>query len=162
MKVEKLDPGTIAAINLIALSDEYMGALYPAESNHLESVQALAEENVMFLGGYVDGQLAACGAVKTLFDEREQVAYGEIKRVFVIEKFRGKGLSKYIMHALEQHLFEHNIPIARLESGILQPEALGLYARLGYVKRGIFGDYQEDPLSVFMEKKLAESQAENA
>jgi putative acetyltransferase len=40
-----------------------------------------------------------------------------------------------------------------LETGIRQPEALGLYERLGFVRRGPFGDYAEDPLSVFMEKR---------
>ena len=45
--------------------------------------------------------------------------------------------------------------VARLETGIHQPEALGLYRRLGYVERGPFGSYALDPLSVFFEKRLA-------
>jgi putative acetyltransferase len=43
--------------------------------------------------------------------------------------------------------------ILRLEAGIHQPEALGLYEALGYVRRGPFGDYGDDPVSVFMEKR---------
>ena len=42
-----------------------------------------------------------------------------------------------------------------LETGPKQPEALAFYARNGYVTRGRFGDYRDDPLSVFMEKRLA-------
>ena len=42
----------------------------------------------------------------------------------------------------------------RLETGIYQPEALGLYRSAGYVEREAFGDYVPDPLSVFMEKRL--------
>lgn len=154
MKAERIDPASAAAGRLIALSDAYMAALYPAESNHLESVQALVEDNVMFLGCHLDDQLAACGAVKILFDELALCSYGEIKRVFVPEEFRGKGLSKHIMQALEDHLLANDVRIARLETGIRQPEALGLYYRLGYAERGPFGDYHDDPLSVFMEKKL--------
>jgi putative acetyltransferase len=41
-----------------------------------------------------------------------------------------------------------------LETGIRQPEALGLYEQAGYKRRGPFGDYAEDPLSVFMQKRL--------
>jgi putative acetyltransferase len=39
-----------------------------------------------------------------------------------------------------------------LETGPSQPEAIGLYERLGYRVRGPYGDYRDDPLSVFMEK----------
>ncbi|MGI9311875.1 MAG: hypothetical protein ACR2P7_10210, partial [bacterium] len=42
----------------------------------------------------------------------------------------------------------------RLETGVHQAAAIGLYARLGFIRRGPFGDYADDPLSVFMEKKL--------
>jgi putative acetyltransferase len=42
-----------------------------------------------------------------------------------------------------------------LETGPYQHQALGLYERLGYARRGPYGDYRDDPLSVFMEKRLA-------
>ena len=153
MHIEPLNPNSEAAQALIASSDAYMEALYPSESNHLESVQALALSNVLFLGGYVEGELVACGAVKSLADDD---TYGEIKRVFVLESHRGKGLSKAIMQHLEEHLKANGIRIARLETGIKQPEALGLYRKLAYIERGPFGTYSSDPLSVFMEKRLGE------
>lgn len=58
------------------------------------------------------------------------------------------------MGAIENHLIDQGICRIRLEAGIYQPEALGLYRRLGYVERGPYGDYAPDPLSVFMEKQL--------
>ena len=119
------------------------------------SVDALMQDNVIFLGCHMDGQLAACGAVTILFDDDEQLSYGEIKRVFVPDEFRGRGLSKHIMRALEDHLLDQDIRVIRLETGIRQPEALGLYFRLGYAERAAFGQYEEDPLSVFMEKILS-------
>ena len=43
----------------------------------------------------------------------------------------------------------------RLETGTLQPEALALFASMGFARRGSFGDYPtDDPYSVFMEKSL--------
>ena len=151
MNIEPLNPEVAAAQDLIVKSDAYMAALYPSESNHLESVQALKLPNVLFLGGYIEGELVACGAVKMLADDG---IYGEIKRVFVVEQHRGKGLSKAIMQRLEAHLKATGVSIARLETGVKQPEALGLYRRLGYVERDVFGHYGDDPLSVFMEKHL--------
>ena len=101
MNIEPIDPRDNAVHVLLALSDAYAAALYPAESNHMESVEVLAQPNVLFLGGYENGDLVACGAVKTMDDDD---VYGEIKRVFVIDRFRGKGYSKQIMLRLEEHL----------------------------------------------------------
>ncbi|HEX4674641.1 MAG TPA: GNAT family N-acetyltransferase [Steroidobacteraceae bacterium] len=151
MRIEPTDPESDSAQALIAMSDTYMTALYPAESNHLESAKALKAPNVLFLGCFLHDQLVGCGAVKILSDDGR---YGELKRVFVLEGHRGKGYSKAIMEKLEGHLKNNGIALARLETGIRQPEALGLYKRLGYVERAPFGAYVEDPLSLFMEKRL--------
>lgn len=147
-KIEAADPESTEVQTLFAQSDAYMADRYPAESNHQEDAQALRSQNVLLLGAYIDDKLVACGAVKRLHD------YGEIKRVFVVGKHRGKGLSRPIMQKLEAHLLEHGIRIARLETGASEPAAIGLYESLGYVERTPFGDYREDPLSVFMEKEL--------
>lgn len=151
MRIEPTDPESDGALALIAMSDTYMTALYPAESNHLESPKALKAPNVLFLGCFLGDELVGCGAVKILAGDGE---YGELKRVFVLESHRGKGYSKAIMEKLEGHLKTRGIALARLETGIRQPEALGLYRRLGYVERKPFGAYAEDPLSLFMEKRL--------
>ena len=151
MRIEPTDPESDGARALLALSDAYMTTLYPAESNHLESASALKAPNVLFLGCFLQDQLVGCGAVKILSDDGR---YGELKRVFVLESHRGKGYSKAIMEKLEGHLKSSGIALARLETGISQPEALGLYKRLGYVERAPFGAYVEDPLSLFMEKRL--------
>jgi putative acetyltransferase len=151
MQIRSLDAATPAARHLLDLSDAYMGALYPAESNHLEGVTALKQPGVHFIGGYVDEELVACGAVKLMDDDG---IYGEIKRVFVLEAHRGKGYSRRVMESLEQHLREQGVFIARLETGIKQPEALGLYRKLNYVDRTPYGKYLPDPLSAFMEKTL--------
>ena len=44
--------------------------------------------------------------------------------------------------------------VIRLETGELLKEAVTLYTKLGFVRRGPFGDYADDPASVFMEKSL--------
>ena len=151
MQIKVLDPFSAPAAHLLALSDAYMASLYPAESNHMESPAALALPTVLFLGIYLDSELAGCGAVKLMQDDG---SYGEIKRLYVLDSFRGRGLSKQLMQALEAHLKELKVPLARLETGISQPEALALYEKLGYQYRAPFGSYQLDPLSVFMEKLL--------
>ena len=151
MRIEAIDPRNEAAGILIAQADEYMVALYPSISNHLASVEELTRSNVLFVGAYSGSELVACGAVRTSDDDG---VYGEIKRIFVMEQHRGKGISRVIMAYLENHLLTCGVKTARLETGIKQPAALGLYRKIGYVERGPFSNYIQDPLSVFMEKSI--------
>ena len=58
------------------------------------------------------------------------------------------------MAALEAKLIKEGIIFARLETGIKQTAAIGLYKSLGYQERVPFGQYVTDPLSIFMEKQL--------
>ena len=147
--IKPVSPQNKAVRQLIRELDAYQNALYPAESNHLDSIETLEKDTVHLLGAFEADTLIGCGAVKIM-----PAGYGEIKRVYVIPQARGRGISKQIMDALETLLLKKNIPLARLETGIHQKEALALYKRRGYIKIGPFGDYNEDPLSVFMEKRL--------
>jgi putative acetyltransferase len=153
MAIEPLNPFSPAALALMAQSDAYMAALYPAESNHMADPRAMAQPHVLYLGCWLDNELAACGAVRVNTDE-DGSRYGEIKRLFVAPQHRGKGLSKALMRRLHAHLQGQGIHLARLETGVRQPEAIALYQGLGYARRGPFGGYAIDPLSLFMEAKL--------
>jgi putative acetyltransferase len=144
------DPASPAARELIERLDKYLTDLYPAESNHLLSVEELQRPNVTFLTANVDGEVAGCGAFVNQGGE-----YAEIKRMFVLPEFRGLKLGRRILEELENLARASGIEFARLETGVHQSEALHLYARAGYQRRGPFGDYSEDPLSIFMEKKLS-------
>ncbi len=148
--LESVDqPDVIALIDAL---DAYQGALYPAESNYHLSVDALKAPNVLFaVARDTDAERAVigCGAI-VLFD-----GYGELKRMFVPPAQRGRGIAKAIMAHLEAHAVQRNCRLLRLETGIHQPEAHGLYAGAGYERRGPYGDYPDDPLSVFMEKRVS-------
>ena len=136
---------------MLRQSTEYASSLYPAESNHLDSAAELSRDNVYLVGALAQDELVGMGAVTRLAHD---VEYGEIKRLYVLPAYRGQGLAKRIMGELEDHLRRAGITVARLETGIYQPEAIGLYKKLGYKERGPFGEYQPDPLSVFMEKRV--------
>ena len=81
--------------------------------------------------------------------------YGELKRMYVNPTFRGQGLAKKLVIHLEEHSLEQNINVLRLETGIHQTEAIGLYEKLGFTRIPPFGEYKEDPLSIFYEKTLS-------
>ena len=152
-RLAPLDPAHPDAQALMARSEALMSALYPSESNHFEPADGLRPPHGAFWGLWVGDALVGCGGIKHHAPAGEP-AYGEIKRLFVLDRARGRGAAKQLMARLEADLLAIGVKLARLETGIHQPEALGLYRRLGYVERGPFGDYAPDPLSAFFEKAL--------
>lgn len=98
-----------------------------------------------------DGVPAGCGGIQ-LFG----VEYGELKRMYVRPQYRGLGLAKAMVDRLADHARRHGVGLLRLETGIHQRAAIGLYERLGFRSRPPFGEYNEDPLSRFYEKRIDE------
>lgn len=153
--VRPLAPSDPRARRLIRMLDRLQHSMYPAESNHLDPVESLEHDDATFLAAFVAGEAVGCGAVKRMPPSRTSPRYGEIKRMFVDPEVRGRGIGGALLDALESSLISHGIFIARLETGIRQFDALALYGRHGYVRISPFGEYGEDPLSVFYEKRLA-------
>lgn len=90
-----------------------------------------------------------CGAFKTY---NTQTA--EIKRMFTLPEYRGKGVAKSIMKALENWAKEENYTNTILETGYLQKDAIGLYTKLGYQIIDNFGQYAGIKTSICMKKNL--------
>jgi GNAT superfamily N-acetyltransferase len=143
-------PDTEDATMLIQELDGHLGPLYPRESRHGLSVEKLVKEAVPFFVIRHDGMPAGCGGVKLFGTE-----YGEIKRMYVRPQFRGSGLGKLMLYHLADYARQQGVTVLRLETGIHQSEAIGLYERFGFQHIPPFGAYKEDPLSVFFEKRLA-------
>jgi putative acetyltransferase len=134
--------------------DAYQAELYPPESNHLEPVEKLITPDYYFIAARREGELLGIGSFRRMPAHKGSQPYVEIKRLYVPQKFRGMGLATQLMDALEEKAIAEEYPEACLETGISQLEALRLYEKRGYQKILPFGAYQEDPLSVFMRKKL--------
>jgi putative acetyltransferase len=134
---------------LLLASDAYMASLYPAESNHLLDIGALLRPEVRFLVARLQGDAVGCGAVVTSHDD-----WAELKRMFVSPAARGRNIGRLLLQRLEAIAIEGGIRRLRLETGVKQPEAVGLYRSAGFVEIGPFGAYGPDPLSLFMEKKI--------
>lgn len=147
--ISREPPRQDGVIRLLEMSDAYMASLYPAESNHLVDVSSLEGDAVSFFVVRLDLAVVGCGALVAAAD-----GTAEMKRVFVDPAVRGLKIGNLLMAKLEDHARESGFSAIRLETGISQPEAIGLYRRSGYVEIGPFGNYGADPLSIFMEKRL--------
>ncbi|WP_312686251.1 GNAT family N-acetyltransferase [Kosakonia sp.] len=137
-------------IALIAALDSYQSALYPAESNHLLDLAALPPASLILRKiVHSDGGAVGCGAVVLNSD-----GSGEMKRVFIDPAHRGQQLGERLIAALERAAHDRFCHTLRLETGIRQLSAIKLYERCGYQTCPAFAPYQDDPLSLFMEKSL--------
>jgi ribosomal protein S18 acetylase RimI-like enzyme len=137
---------------LIEALEAHLASRYPATSRHGFSVERLVAEGVDFFVLRTDGQAAACGGI--LFVNERGDWYGEVKRMYVSPEHRGAGFGKRILGHLGGHAIERGVYRLRLETGIHQVEAIGLYEASGFQRIGPFGPYVEDPLCAYFEKAL--------
>lgn len=143
------DPGGPDIAPLLAQSDAYSASLYPPESRHQANVNSLTAANVRFFVVRSAGAAVGCGALVIGND-----GTAELKRMFVDPSTRGRGIGQAVLQAIETAARVGGVRLIRLETGIRNAEAIRLYRRLGYMDRGPFGNYRNDPLSIFMEKPL--------
>ena len=78
----------------------------------------------------------------------------EMKRVYVEPAFRRRGLAQVLVDALEADVARAGIRSLELNTGHEQPEAIALYAAMGYVPVTGFGLYACEPGAVFLGKDL--------
>jgi GNAT superfamily N-acetyltransferase len=145
-------PDTPDAVALIEELEAHLAPQYPAASRHGYSVERLLREGVRFFVVRADGQPAACGGVRLVADDG---GYGEVKRMYVRPAYRGHGLAKRVLLALEDAARTEGVGRLRLETGSYQTAAIALYERMGFRPIGPFGPYRDDPLSRYFEKTIA-------
>lgn len=150
--IEKELPTTADARQMIAELDGVLGPLYDSENRFGYDVQKLIDQGVHFYVARVNGQLAGCGGVQMFPDD--DPPYAELKRMYTSPNFRGLGLAKKMLARLEKTTAEHNITVLRLETGIYQHEAIGLYKSWGFTERVPFGDYQGVEVNLYFEKTI--------
>jgi putative acetyltransferase len=145
-------PDSPDARALITELEAELVPLYPKASRHGYSVDKLIVQGVAFFVVRHEGAAAGCGGIQLYGSE-----YGELKRMYVRPAHRGLGLAKQMLEHLAGHARSHGVTLLRLETGIHQHAAIGLYEQLGFRLVPPFGTYREDPLSRFYEKKLSEA-----
>ena len=147
MNITPESPDQPEVIALIAELDAYQDTLYPPESRHALDLASLQQDDVLFFVARDDqGRAVGCAAVVL------HAGCGEIKRMYVSPACRGQGVARGLLQALESASVGAGCALLQLETGPYQPEALGLYEACGFARRGPYGGYADDPLSVFMEK----------
>jgi putative acetyltransferase len=122
-------------------------------SAHALDLSGLRAPEVRFWSAWDGDEVVGVGALKRL-----DVAHGEIKSMHTAEAARGRGVGSALLRRIMAEALAGGIRRLSLETGswpYFLP-ARALYARHGFVECGPFGDYREDPNSIFMTLALPE------
>ncbi|MFE0537284.1 GNAT family N-acetyltransferase [Streptomyces nigra] len=86
--------------------------------------------------------------------EGNQDGDAELKRMYVVEDMRGRGIARRVLAALEEDARAAGRRRMVLETGAKQPEAVALYTSSGYEPCEKFGYYRFHELSLCYAKAL--------
>ena len=151
--VEPVPTATPEAERLLAELDQILGAAYEPDQRHALSIEQLFQPDVRFFIARLSGEAVGCGGVTLSGD------YAEVKRMYTREAARRRGVGKTLLARLEKEARDAGKRVLRLETGVHQGAAIGLYERWGFRQCGPFGHYADLPphriaTSVFYEKPL--------
>jgi putative acetyltransferase len=130
---------------LIRAAERELAERYPHEAP--SPVDPLAR----FVIAYMRGVAAGCGGLVTV-----SPGVGEIKRMWVRPEHRRAGVGRRILSALERQAQRLGLTVVILETGLRQPEAIGLYEGAGFTRTEPYGEYIGNPSSVCYEKKITQ------
>jgi GNAT superfamily N-acetyltransferase len=99
----------------------------------------------VYLVGRIGDQIAAGGGVRMVSTD-----IAEIKRMYVVPAFRGQGIARLLLSALEGEAVRLGAGMARLDTGPKQALAQGLYERAGY---SAIGNWNDNPHAAYWGEK---------
>jgi len=137
------------AQSLIALLDLELSGEYAPEHTYTVDFEPFHRDGGVFVVGYDAETAIACGALRA-FSESEV----ELKRMYVADSHRGRGVSRQILEFLEEKARQLGFSRLLLETGDEQRAAISLYQSSGYQRIEAFGEYMNSPRSVCFGKAL--------
>lgn len=102
-----------------------------------------------FLLAYRDHDLVGCAGLR-----RRSDADVEVKRMFIRRPHRGRGLARELLTHVEEEARRLGFTRMMMETGLAQPEAIGLYESSGYQRIPGFGHYRDSPQNRCYAKEL--------
>lgn len=156
MRIEIDDLSRPAVHELLREHLTNMYELSPVEKVFALDLTKLRAPDITFWTVWDGDLLLGCGALKELSPTQ-----GEIKSMRTPAKHRRRGAGRAVLERIIEVARERGYEWLSLETGS-HPAFLvaqDLYRKVGFQYSGPFGGYQEDPNSVFMSLRLAESAA---
>jgi len=151
MKIEIDDLSRPAIHTLLNEHLQSMYALSPPESVHALDLEKLREPGITFWSAWESSLLIGCGALKELDPK-----HGEVKSMRTPVALRRKGAGRAILAHIIEVARSRDYERLSLETGSHEAfrPAQKLYESFGFTYCGPFGEYVDDPNSVFMTMRL--------
>jgi putative acetyltransferase len=130
--------------------DPELAALVIAQQRELDGSVAVLRDGASYLVGVVDGRAVACGSWQPL-----EPGVAELTWIYVRPAFRGRGIARQLVVALEEEALAVDRPVVRLSAGTHSPAAIALYRSAGYRPIPAYGEHAGNPFRVCFEKHLA-------
>ncbi len=148
IEIRRVGYGHPDALRLIAeVQAEYVVRYGGPDETPLDPLMFEPPDGSFFVG-YLDGAPIATGAWRrsgvAAFGTTDTV---EVKRMYVAPAARGRGVARRMLAHLEESAHRGGARAVVLETGLRQPEAIGLYESSGYTPVASFGYYRDAPLS---------------
>jgi putative acetyltransferase len=151
MRIEVDDLSRPEVQSLLEEHLRHMHEISPPESIHALDLDGLRTPKITFWSVWDGAALLGCGALKEL-----DSTHGEIKSMRTPAALRRRGAARAILtHIIEQARLRGYTRLS-LETGSMEAfrPAHRLYESFGFTYCAPFGQYAEDPNSVFMTKLL--------
>lgn len=135
ISIKRTDSGNEDFIALVRHLDTDLAIRDGADHSfysQFNSISAIRHALVAYVGELPVG----CGAIKHFNDKAM-----EVKRMYLLPEFRGKGIASLILAELEKWAGELQYEKCMLETGTRQPEAIALYEKNGYSRIANYGQY---------------------
>lgn len=138
-----------------ALLEEHlrnMHELSPPQSVHALDLSGLLRPEITFWTVWDEGELLGCGALKELGD-----GHAEVKSMRTANAHRRRGVARAMLEHILAEARRRRYARLSLETGSAPAfaPARKLYESFGFTYCGPFGDYADDPNSVFLTRALA-------
>ncbi len=136
-------------VRLVAEVQQEYVVRYGGPDDQVVNEGDFAPPNGVFLVGRLDGDPVAMGGWRFV-----DGSIAEIKRMYVAERARRRGLARRLLAELERRATAAGATRLILNTGTEQPEALALYEACGYLPAPPYGHYAEAELARFYGKDL--------
>lgn len=148
--VTPADVDAVLATGLLAELDADLLGRYPGEPVNGIDSQQFRQGGGYFVLAHVGGALAGCGAFRPWAP-----GTAELKRMYVRAAYRGRGVGRAIVAALEDEARRRGFGECILETAVRMPEAIALYRRCGYEPMPRYGPFVDSERSVCMRHALS-------
>ena len=145
------------SVRLIAELQQVYRERYGGEDATAVDPREFDSPDGFFVVGCADGEPVACGGWRARqASEGAPLRDGdaEVKRMYVSAAQRGRGYARAVLAELERSAAAAGRRRIVLETGTMQPEAIGLYVSAGYEPMPAFGAYVGSPTSRYFAKPL--------